>query len=485
MRSNNLVAASIQEARKYPIAVPYNPPERYEEYAGSSIDPSNEVYAAVRSILQRLDLDADSYGKSSWNPLGSMIKPGMTVFLKPNTVMHKHGKGKDIFSVVVHASVLRPILDYVCTALKGSGRIIVGDSELLFSNFHDAMQASGIASLLEWYKGRTEIPIELLDLRQARGARTWLFGKWRRVPVQGDSRGYERVDLGGRSMFHGIDPEKLRIAVASFKEMQDYHSIHKHEYLFPRSLLSADVVINIAKLKTHRRTGVTLALKNFMGLPSAKGSLPHFRVGSPAEGGDQYIHASARKRIGTKLHDVIQSSRWVPVKFVFAVVKRLLWESRFIVPFPDDVSEAMWPENDTVWRTLLDIHRIVRYADKNGEVRDLPQRQILNIIDGVVAGEGNGPLSPDPVPAGCILAGRDPVAVDVVATGLMGFDHRRIRLIAEGLRERERDLPISTLKEEEILVANRNGTTGLSEFLSSHNLRMAPHEGWKGHIERA
>ena len=483
MKAQSIVAASLREIRGYPAA-PFDPPELYPELPCASVNPTNSVYAGIRSLFHRMELDASNHGSSTWNPLGTLIKPGMTVFIKPNTVMHRHGKGKDVFSVVVHASVLRPIIDYACIALQGLGRIIVGDSELLFSNFDKAMEITGIAQLLRWYRSRTSIPIELLDLRQTRGARSWLFGRWRRIAVNGDPRGYSRVELGTHSLFHGIDPGKLRIAVASFKEMQEYHSENRHGYLFPRSLLSADVVINIAKLKTHRRTGVTLSLKNFMGLPSAKGALPHFRLGSPAEGGDQYIHASFRKRIGSRLHDSIQTVRWTPAKFVSAVAKKLVWESRHIVPFRDDVFEAMWPGNDTVWRTLLDIHRAVRYADKTGVMRETPQRGFLHFIDGVVAGEGDGPLSPNPVPAGCIIAGGDPVALDVVAAGLMGFDHRKIRLIVEGLREPGRELPISAAREDEIHVSSEDGLMELSKFLSRHNLRLAPHPGWKGSIER-
>jgi uncharacterized protein (DUF362 family) len=469
----------------YPMGVPYAPPEPFPELRHDGGVSRNAVYPAVRNALNDLGLGTGIYGSPAWNPLGSLVKPGMTVLIKPNTVMHVHGRGKDMTSVVVHASVLRPIFDYVCSALKGEGRIIVGDSQLIFSNFEKAMQVSGIADLVAWYRDKTPIPIELLDFRQVRGARSWLYGKWRRIPVNGDPRGYVRVELGGHSLFSGIDPSSLRIAVASHREMKEYHGEGRHAYLMPRSVLEADVVINVAKLKTHRRTGVTLALKNFMGLPAAKGALPHFRLGAPEEGGDQYIHPSARKRLGTHLHDVIQTSRWMPVKFAIAVAKKLLWESHLVVPFHDDVFEAMWPGNDTVWRTLLDIHRVVQYADKAGVLRDSPQRACIHLIDGVVGGQGDGPLSPDPAFSSCILAGRDAVAVDVVAAGLMGFDHRKIRLLAEGLNERSRELPVSSVQEEHITVAVDGKALSLAQFLASHNFHFDAHPGWKGLIERA
>ena len=52
---------------------------------------------------------------------------------------------------------------------------------------------------------------------------------------------------------------------------------------------------------------------------------------------------------------------------------------------------------------------------------------VLTIIDGVLAGEGEGPLAPGDVPLGAILAGTDPVAVDCLAVRLMGFDERKTR----------------------------------------------------------
>jgi len=45
----------------------------------------------------------------------------------------------------------------------------------------------------------------------------------------------------------------------------------------------------------------------------------------------------------------------------------------------------------------------------------------LNIVDAVVAMEGNGPGSGDPLPVGALLAGINPVAVDTVAARLAGI----------------------------------------------------------------
>jgi hypothetical protein len=74
--------------------------------------------------------------------------------------------------------------------------------------------------------------------------------------------------------------------------------------------------------------------------------------------------------------------------------------------------------------------------------------------------------------------------VDVVAAGLMGFDHRKIRLLTEGLKDRERELPVSAVREEDITVAVDGEDLSLAQFLGSYNLHFEPHPSWKGAIER-
>jgi len=44
------------------------------------------------------------------------------------------------------------------------------------------------------------------------------------------------------------------------------------------------------------------------------------------------------------------------------------------------------------------------------------------VADSIVVGEGQGPMAADPVELGVLLAGADPLAVDVTACHLMGFD---------------------------------------------------------------
>jgi uncharacterized protein (DUF362 family) len=481
--SENIVAVRSTERSEYPTMLPFDPPTAYPELPASGTDPSNSVYPAIRQLFADLGLDRQNFGTPRWNPLGALITPGMTVFIKANTVVHKHKRNKDLFSLIVHPSVVRVVLDYACKALDNRGSIIVGDSQLYSSNYEKMLQSSGLGKLLEWYRQRTTVSLSWFDLRLNKARRTWLYGRWNRTKIEQDPEGYRFVDLGDKSRFVGIDPARLRIAVASHKNMYKHHSEGKHEYLFPRSFLKSDVVINIAKLKTHRRTAVTLALKNFMGIPAYKDSLPHFMTGSKAEGGDQYIHPSLRKSIGTRLHDRIQTSRFTVVKFICAVVKKLMWNSHYIVPFKDPVSEAMWWGNDTLWRTLSDLNRAVTYANKDGVIRDTAQRRQFVLIDGIIGGEGDGPLACDAVPSGMIIAGVSPSAVDAVGATAMGFAVENIPVIRNSFDATTSTIPLFKGKPEDIAVLVDGEKLTYREFLARPKRSFRSHPQWAGHVE--
>ncbi len=481
---NNNVAVTFTELKGYPKTVPFHPSERYPEIHNSSLDPGNAVYRQVRETLFRLGLDRENYGTPAWNPLGTIVRPGMTVLVKPNTVRHYHIDGKDIFSVIIHASVLRPMLDYILIALKNEGRIIVGDSQVLFGHFDEAYEIAQIDKLLDWYRTQTKVPIECFDFRTYRRVRTWLYGEWGREKVEMDPRGYTKIDLGNDSNFREIDPRILRINVASHRDMYDAHSNGRHEYVFPNSVLQADAIISIPKMKTHRRTGITLAIKNFMGLPALKDTLPHYRIGSPQEGGDQYPNSSWRKQVHTQVRDWAETTKWTPAKFLWTSTDKVIWATRWLVPFKDNVNQAMWYGNDTLWRTLIDINRVVFYADKSGKLCDTIQRNYFCLIDGIVGGEKDGPISCEPVYPGVLAAAFNPVACDMVVASLMGFDIERIPIVKRAWETANQPKPLFFGKEQDIRVFDGKETLTLPEFNARHNLGFAPHPNWVGHTER-
>ncbi|MEJ2481937.1 MAG: DUF362 domain-containing protein [Gemmatimonadota bacterium] len=111
----------------------------------------------------------------------------------------------------------------------------------------------------------------------------------------------------------------------------------------PNTLLAAELVVSMPKLKTHHWAGVTLSMKNMFG----------------------------------------------------------------VVPG----SVYGWPKNALhlagIGNSILDINAT------------LSQRDRFAIVDGIVGMDGNGPIQGEPRPAGVIVMGRDPVAVDATCCRLM------------------------------------------------------------------
>src|SRR5690606_12091736 len=101
----------------------------------------------------------------------------------------------------------------------------------------------------------------------------------------------------------------------------------------------------------------------------------------------------------------------------------------------DTIRSGNWHGNDTTWRMCLDLNRILLYADADGRWHETPARRFFSLVDGVIAGEGNGPLDPTPKPVGVIVAGFNPVAVDMTCARLMGFDYRKIPLLRRAIEE--------------------------------------------------
>jgi uncharacterized protein (DUF362 family) len=119
----------------------------------------------------------------------------------------------------------------------------------------------------------------------------------------------------------------------------------------PKQVLGADLLVSIAKMKTHHWVGATLSMKNLFGL---------------VPGG------------------------------VYG-----------------------WPKNVLHWAGIEE-----SIADLHG----LFPRQFA-IVDGIVGMEGNGPIQGTPKPAGVLVAGHSPVAVDATCCRIMKLDPMKMRYI--------------------------------------------------------
>jgi uncharacterized protein (DUF362 family) len=401
-------------------------------------DPPNPVYAAVEAMFQRLGLDAARAGAPEWNPLGDLISPGDRVVIKPNLVSSKNLQqkitGERLAASSTHGSLLRPILDYALRAAGPRGQVRVIDAPVEGCEVEKVAGPLGIFDVIQHLRlhGHDVAFHDVRDFRVAllfalddvrRFGRSWNLGLLLRRRLPGDPRGYRTIDLGHKSFFAAPGappPAALRFHRSHYRTPVPHHTEGRHEYSLAKTLLEADVVINLPKLKTHKKTGVTLALKSIIGLTNQKYWLPHFTEGDPSVGGDEFDRPQ-------HLSEALKSklSR-LPLPGDHSLVAR----APRLGGAPQ-VIDGGWEGNDTLWRTILDLNHLLFYADREGVLRSEQQRRYLTIVDGIVAGEGEGPLGATPVEAGLLIGGFDPVLVDAVCAEAMGFDPEKIPMIRE------------------------------------------------------
>ncbi|MGZ8901618.1 MAG: DUF362 domain-containing protein, partial [Limisphaerales bacterium] len=94
-----------------------------------------------------------------------------------------------------------------------------------------------------------------------------------------------------------------------------------------------------------------------------------------------------------------------------------------------------------------------------------------------------GPMAPDPVMAGVIIAGTHPAAVDLVAATLMGFDWRKIRLLKNVFEMKRLSFVDFTPSQIEVL-SNHKPWCGKIDQLEDV-FAFRPHFGWVGAIENS
>lgn len=472
----------------YPIP-PYSPGVAWPEYerVGSALGTHpNEVYRAVRESLRLLGLDPTHYGTAQWNPLGRWIRPGDTVVLKPNFVRDfRESSPDDGDCLITHGSIIRAVLDYACIALRGVGRLVIADAPQNDADFHGIRRIAQLGPIVEFYRAKVGFPVEVYDLRPE--AATKIDGVIvGHTPLAGDPAGYVKVDLGRHSAFAEINQLCDRLYGAEYdrRELVSHHVNGVHEYLIGKTILQADCVISIPKLKTHKKVGLTANMKNLVGINGNKNWLPHHREGTPAEGGDQFGDSSLLRRAERatvaffkRCFPLLGPLRRVVAGPVKAGGKRIFGDTN-----AGTIRSGNWFGNDTTWRMVMDLNRVLLYADAEGALHDEPVRCFFSVVDGIIGGEGNGPLDPRPRPTGVVLAGTNSVAVDLTCARLMGFDYRKIPVLYRALETHP--LPLVTFAFTDVVGRSNDARFDrpLADLRGSV-LGFAPHFGWKGHIE--
>jgi uncharacterized protein (DUF362 family) len=478
----------------YPKTAPYDPSEHYPEYPfpGEVAAEPNYAYAALRELLRTLGLDSANFAKPNWNPLGSIIEPGMTVVLKPNFVRSRHFEGKDPFAMITHPSVLRAIADYVWIAQSGKGKIIIADAPQYDANWQELIELTRLDEIADKFNAERPGSLEVYDLRNY-----WSRGKHfpsMLIPLDGDPQGVVSANLGAESVVKEIAaPKQLYGAVYHRQELIKNHTGDRQVYELSGTVMKADVVISVPKLKTHKKVGVTMNIKGLVGACTNKNLIVHYSLGRAEEGGDQYppghFSPMEERLIRTErwMYDTFLAKRSRPLEYIH---RSIYWlHGRFLKPLGLGVEKKKrlldvgnWWGNDSAWRMCVDLLKLIVFSDKNGVVHAEPQRRLFTIIDGIVGGENKGPLEPDPVASGVLIGGGNFLAADIVGARLMGFDPALIKSLTYPLKTADPDYGLRSYDDIQIRSDDEQIVNCLHNRTDKF-LNFKPYPGWVGHIE--
>jgi len=474
----------------YPEQPPFSPAIAYPEYdlGGPLSSEPNTCYDAVRNCFRLAGLHSAAFESSAWNPLSDLIHDGEFVLLKPNLVKEVHPRdGRGWRYVLTHGSVIRAVADYVFKAVGPRGKVIIGDAPQTDSSFATMVRVLGLDSLRDFYTARG-LTLELIDFR----LEEWVNSGGvivERHKLPGDPRGCVAFDLGSDSEFADhVGAGNYYGADYDLGEVNRHHSGGRHEYLISGTAIACDVLFSLPKLKTHKKAGITVSLKNLVGVNGDKNWLPHHTEGARANGGDEHPNPGRKHLLERRALAILRSFSMATPSIGTLVHRAARWAGRPVFGDTETVvRNGNWWGNETIWRMCLDLNKLILYGTTDGTLRSpLPmnRKRHLALVDGIIAGEGRGPMNPDPVPAGILLFGVHPPSVDATSAWLMGFDPDKIPIVRQSFRCRGFPLAVGNWRDIKV-TSNRPDWQGpLPEIADETTFHFQPHFGWIGHIER-
>jgi len=415
------------------------------------------------------------------------VTPGDWVVIKPNMVKeHKENDPGEWRSVITSPALIEKVCADVCAKLQGQGKVTICDAPQTDSSFEKIAKLLDLRGIAGRCRERFGVPVEIVDLRNEEWTNEGgIITKRETLP--GDPAGTIAFNLGVDSLFYGHKGEG-RYYGADYDAgvVNSHHHGNVQEYLICATPVLADVFINMPKMKTHKKTGVTLNLKNLVGINADKNWLPHHTEGSPKNGGDEFPDLTFKRRMEQL---AVKFARRIALRIPYLGPKLAIQlRSAGTTVFGHGgsvIRSGNWRGNDTTWRMALDLNRCLLFGNKDGTVRQSDPKRYYSLVDGIVGMEGMGPMQGDPIDSGVVIGGTDPVSVDMVAARVMGFDWRKLAIIREAYNLQT--MPITRWRPEDVEVksdvAEWNGC--FLDIESRKFLAFKPHFGWQGHVEFA
>lgn len=402
------------------------------------------------------------------------------VLVKPNWIQAGNVGAPDEWdALITNPAVIIATINETARLLGGEGKVVVADAPQTDANFEAIMRRGEFGARVEEVRRKwPSIEIEVLDLRRevwtVRGG--VVVERLRNVE---DPRGYVRLDLGTHSLLHGHQGEgRYYGADYDAEELNSHHKGEKHEYLLSGTAVDCGLFINLPKLKTHKKTGITCCLKNLVGINGDKNWLPHHTMGTPETGGDEYPAATVArsaeaeaKRFGQRL------ALRIPLIGPFAYSKARALGLSLFGKSSVSIRNGNWEGNDTCWRMALDLNRALLFGARDGGlVRPHQGRKpCVAIVDAIVAGEGDGPAAPSRRVASALVGGTGFAEVDAVCARLVGYSLERVPVVGRAFDQHA--MPIAENEIDNIVVEDGGRKKSIHE-VEPFGTPFVPHFGW-------
>lgn len=377
---------------------------------------------ALQQLYHNKELLLEAVTELSAAVLTSENLQGKKILLKPNWVKHFY-KPHDSICLCTNDHFLLAVLELVLSRQPAS--VVIGDAPIQGCNWDKLVKKElldAVAALADKY----QVKVLVKDFRRV--AFDTVNNK---VEVERNSMDqYVIFDVGKKSYLEPISVAGKNIFRVSQYDPDKFIETHKpgmHKYCITKELFNADIVISLPKIKTHQKAGITCALKNIVGLNGDKDFLPHHRIGGTKQGGDSYPGGNILRYWSELCLDNANRNKGKRSYWYWLRFSILLW--KISLPEKQHQLSAAWFGNDTTWRMVMDLNTIVNFGRADGTIADTPQRFLYSFCDGIIGGQGDGPLWPDPLNLGVVSFSNDSATNDIAMAALMNLKIDRMPLL--------------------------------------------------------
>jgi len=419
------------------------------------------------SVLETVYQDRERLMNTIRNLWGGEFLQGLQgkkVFLKPNWVRHSVRETDEI-CLRTHDNFVLAALELVLQQRVSS--VILGDAPIQGCDWK-RMHSEDFLSAIDDLAKKYGIPVAVKDFRRKIFDPDKNTGEEECKPLSD----YLIFDVGTRSFLEEVTKDgNFRITCYPPERLRKEHQKGRHCYCVIKDLFNADIVLSLPKIKTHQKTGITGALKNLVGVNGDKDYLPHHRIGGTKFGGDCYPGGSFFRLLSEFFSDVANRNQKKKGYRFYQKCSSLFW--RLSRPGKIHQRAAGWYGNDTCWRMVMDLNLIIRYGRADGTLADTPQREIYSLCDGIIGGQGNGPLEPEPLALGIISFTSSSCLNDICMSILMGFSPEKIHLIESAMKQ---------IKDDENCIY-WNGKQITWKDLKQYAVETKPSPGWEDYLK--